>query len=273
MAAEYYIRPPDSEEASGPYTPDELQSLAEAGKVEESTLFYDEQTEEWKALAQAPEELKSTVFPAKRTLTLRRQPGEEDETGEVEAEVIEEEEYEEEDERLTVEDMLAAAEGKTEETRHLVVTRESEAKAASLAVPALAVMLLLSAAGLIWPGVEIVRQAIDEESYGLILQRPLLILGAVDLFFAICLFLTVTEVFALVRLRAALGLGYFGFWYWAQWYNGDENSLIPMAAVLAAHVGLFACTVLNRYIPMAVAALLGVGGMAAFAYFIAFGGA
>lgn len=65
---EYYIRTADSEEARGPYTVDDLQSLAEAGQVDRETLIFDDSMEVWVEIGKH-ETLLAQIFPERKKLT------------------------------------------------------------------------------------------------------------------------------------------------------------------------------------------------------------
>jgi hypothetical protein len=69
--AEYFVRSPDSENARGPFSMEKLQSLAEVGQVDKSSLYYDSASEKWKAVGEN-EELCTQLFPQKKKLTLRK---------------------------------------------------------------------------------------------------------------------------------------------------------------------------------------------------------
>jgi hypothetical protein len=69
------------------------------------------------------------------------------------------------------------------------------------------------------------------------------------------LLLGVITIYPFVRFRAVFGLGLMGFLFMTQ------GQLTPMIAVAAGSVGLYFCTIFLSYIPLAVAALVGIGGM------------
>ncbi len=85
MADEYYIRSIDDEEARGPFTVDDLQSLAEATKIDKETLIYDEEKQVWIEIGKWEEVCKS-VFPERQKLTLRLRDQPKQTTGEAEDE-------------------------------------------------------------------------------------------------------------------------------------------------------------------------------------------
>ena len=67
---EFYIRNASETEAHGPFTQEQLVSLAEAGKVDPQTLYYEAGTEQWIAIG-ANADLKAVIFPEKRRLTIK----------------------------------------------------------------------------------------------------------------------------------------------------------------------------------------------------------
>ncbi len=169
---------------------------------------------------------------------------------------------------ITVHDMLAAAEGTTEETSHARKKEKWEAKAAELSRPVLASIMLLSGFTFVYPSWQIVQEIINDENYLLILQRPMLILGAADLFFAISVFLGVTEVYQMIRFRFMLGMGYFGFIHWAAWQaGGDQTSLYLLVSVIVLSIGVYICTITLRFFLMVFSAIVAIAGICAFAWF------
>ncbi|MDI1250446.1 MAG: hypothetical protein PSV13_16405, partial [Lacunisphaera sp.] len=117
---------------------------------------------------------------------------------------------------------------------------------------AAAVICLLSAIALILPGIDVLM-AMD---FPKMMDKPFIFLGIADAFLGILLLLGVISLYPLIRFRAAFGLGFLGFLFMTQ------GQLTPMIAVAAGAVGLYFSTIFLSYIPLAVAALLGLGGMA-----------
>lgn len=262
---EFYIRTPDSEEAKGPYKIDQLQSLAEASKLDRETLIYDDTMEVWIEIGKH-EELNGQVFPQRRKLTLKAAKEEKPPT-EVDEKPKDDENTDAEGNPLPAHDvgeMLAAAEGQTEDTEHLKRRQEKQAAAASMSLPGLGVMMLLSSFTLIFPNWDVIQEGLfgDELDY-FSLMKPMIILGGLDLIFGVFLLLAVSEIFPAIRLRAALGLGFWGFVFWA----GGDPTLMAIGVV--AHLALFVCTMtLNLYLMMAglVAGVAGFGFLAYMAF-------
>lgn len=259
----YYIRPADSETARGPFDIDKLNTLGEAGQVTRETLYYDDNLEAWSAIG-SNRELCEKIFPSKKTLSLRKIERPRQTTAEAQ---------EDEQRRVvSVEEMLAAAEGDTDETRHLKEEIRWQHRAAAMAVPVLALVCFVSAATYIYPAWSTVMGLIDQDPEALrgLIHKPLLILGALDLFFGICLALAATEVYPLLRFRGMLGMGFFGFFYWAAYVHGDPVALYLALAQVAYGIGVFACTLTLNFRLMFSGALLSLSGAGVFAYFTTF---
>jgi len=254
---EYYIRQPDSEEARGPFDLGRIQSLVEAGQVTEETLYFDDAGQAWRKLVDDPE-MKAAIFPEKTRVTLRRK-----EKGDFKNL----NQNEDQKPKVSVEQMLAAAEGATEETKHTKEKQKWAERAAGLAVPGLGVAMLVQALIHIFPNLDLLQRIGEDSDYLLLLREPLLLLGLFDLFIALCLFLAVTEIFTLLRLRATAGMGYFGYFYWALWQNGDPSGLGLMASALAAGIGVFFATLTQRFTLMVISLTLAIGGSVAYGIF------
>ncbi len=159
---------------------------------------------------------------------------------------------------ITVQEMLAGAEGRTDETKDKIDPALMQAHAARIGMWAAVVCLVLAAAGELLPAADAI-QAVDLD--GIVLQ-PLVFLGALDLFMATMLGLGVVAFYPFIRFRAALGLGLFGFLYYTQGQN------MPLIAAIGGAVGLYLVTVCVNMFPVIVVAALGVAGMAGTSYFL-----
>jgi len=242
---EYYIREASENEARGPFNIEQLVSLAETGQVTVETLWYDAAIEDWTAIG-ATEELRGALFPEKRKLRMKvKEAG----TPARRSDLLP---------PITVEEMLAGAEGRTAETRDKISPLLMQAQAARIGMWAAVLCLVAAAAGELLPSADAI-QALDVDK--LILQ-PLVLLGAVDLFLAIMLGLGVTAFYPVVRFRAALGLGLFGFVYFTQGLD------MPLIAAIAGCAGLYLMTVCINIFPVIIVSLLGLAGMAGTSYFL-----
>ncbi|ACB75847.1 DUF4339 domain-containing protein [Opitutus terrae] len=237
---EFYIRGETDTEARGPFNLEQLTSLAESGQVTPATLFYDATTEQWTAI-ETNAEVRSLLFPEKKKLSVRAKQ---------QLNTLNQEQADAAP--ITVNDMLAAAEGRTADTKDKRDPILAMARAAAIGRWSAIVALVLAAAGEMLPATE----AITSMAVSKILAQPLVILGAIDLLLAVMLVLGVVSVYPLVRFRAALGLGFLGFIFWTQ------GQALPFLACTAASVGLFGCTVAVSLLPVLIAAVLAVGGFA-----------
>jgi hypothetical protein len=247
MAAteEFYIREASETEARGPFILEQLVSLAETGQVSFETLWYDPSVEDWAAIG-ANDKLRSALFPEKRKLRMKsRESLPQTASGDSLP-------------PITVQDMLAGAEGRTKETRDKVDPTIAMANAARIGMWSAVACLVLSAAGEALPAAD----AISALDLGKILDQPLVFLGAADLFIATMLGLGVVSFYPVVRFRAAAGLGLFGFVFLAQ------GQATPLLAVAAGCAGLYFATVFVEMLPVMIAAALGVVGMGGAAYFL-----
>jgi hypothetical protein len=245
---EFYIRKEGDEDSRGPFTLEQLASLVEAGQIDRQTFYYDSLAEKWVEL-QSNLDLITSLFPTKRKLSVRQKeigvaintkPGEEEQP-------------------ITVEQMLAAAEGHTSETRDKRDRTGDRARAAQWGMRALGLMSLTSAAGLLVSNMDKLETM---ELFALI-TTPEIVVGAVDLLIAVFLFLEMTGVYSLVRLRAAVGLGFFAVYFSA--LPGQTNAL---AALAVGSVAAFVLTLTTNFWSVVLTAVLGLAGMGGFAYYL-----
>ncbi len=252
MAEEYFIRAPEDETARGPYGIGELQTLAEADKLTREFYYFDASLETW-AQIQTNEDLLTKIFPEKKKLGLRKKTTEE--IGSINAE-------DEEEAVVKVDEMLAAAEGHTDETKHVRTKRLWEERTANLSVPVLGIMLFVSALSVLYPSWNIIDAILSENPDGwtMLFQNPVVFLGALDLVMGVFLLLNATEVFPLIRFRAMLGAGFFTTVYLLTYLNGDPQALYLALANLGLGIGLYVCTITLRFTLMVVAASAGIAG-------------
>lgn len=237
---EFYIRNESDTEARGPFTQEQLASLIDSGQVTPVTLYYDTNKEEWTAI-ESNAELKAALFPEKKKLTVKAKQN---------LPTL----NKEDDSRppITVDQMLAAAEGRTAETKDKKDPEEAMARAAAIGRWSAILTLVLAAAGEALPSTD----AVTSMDMGKILAAPLVILGVGDLFLAVVLALGVVSFYPIVRFRAALGLGFLGFIFWT---GGHSMALLALAGGCA---GLYLCTVFVSYLSVGIVAVLGLAGFA-----------
>lgn len=235
---ELYIRNATETEARGPFNVQQVADLAEAGQVSAETLIYDANTEQWVALGASPE-LMASVFPEKRKLSLKAKEIATLNKPDVDAKPI------------TVNDMLDAAEGRTEDTKGKADPEDAMARAAKIGMMGAIATLAVAAAAEILPATD----ALMSMQPSKLLAQPLVVLGVIDLALAVLLGLGMSTLYPFVRFRAALGFGLMGFMFYAQ------GATMPFLAVAAGSAGLYLCTVFVSLAPAIVAAAAGVGGM------------
>jgi hypothetical protein len=237
---EFYIRNESDTEARGPFTLEQLSSLTESGQLTPATLYYEANTEQWTAI-EANAELKATLFPEKKKLSIRTKQNLETLNKESEGAAP-----------ITVGDMLAAAEGRTADTKDKQDPAEAMARAAAIGRFAAIAALVVASAGEMLPSAKAIM-AMDTAA---LMESPLVFLGVLDLFLAVVLGLGVVSLYPFIRFRAALGLGFLGFIFWT------HGQSLPFLALLAGSTGLYLCTVFVTFLPVIFAAALAVGGFA-----------
>jgi GYF domain 2 len=245
---EYYIRKEGDEDSRGPFTLEQLASLVEAGQIDRQTFYYDSVAEKWVEVQSSPE-LVATLFPTKRKLSVR--------TKEIGASINTK--PGEDEKPITVEGMLAAAEGHTAETRGKRNRSGERARAAQWGMRSLGLMSLTSAAALLVNNMD----KVETMQLFALITTPAIVFGAVDLFIAVLLFLEVTGVYSFVRLRAAVGLGFFTVYLGV--LPDQTNALGALALGSAA---AFALTMTTNLWAVIAGAALGLAGMGGFAYFL-----
>jgi hypothetical protein len=243
---EFYIRNASETEARGPFTHEHLVSLAETGQITKESLYYDSGKEQWVAIFESPE-LTALIFPDKAALKLKAKTKLKTLNVADSAAAA-----------ISVDDMLAAAEGRTADTKDKLDPSIARERAAAIGLYATITLLLISAVALIMPSIDILSSDPDLLS---ILQRPLAILGAVNVLLALLLILQMTTVYPFVRFSATLGLGLVGFLLWTQ------GQTMPLIAFALGSVGLYFCTVLINLAGIGLVSGLGLVGMAGYAFY------
>ena len=242
---EFYIRNATETEARGPFTHEHIVSLAETGQITKETLYYDATKEQWLPITDNAE-LLAIAFPEKAALKLKAKTKLKTlnvpDTGAA---------------AISVDDMLAAAEGRTADTQDKLDPAHARERAAAIGLYATIVLLLISAASLVLPAIDILI-APDPAT---LIQHPLAILGGFNLVLAVLLILQVVQVYPLVRFSAALGIGLVGFLLWTQ------GQTMPLAAFAIGSAGLYFCTVFINFIGIGLSVGLGLAGMAGYAFF------
>lgn len=247
MEPEYYIRQKDVEDSRGPFSTNQLSSLAEAGQIDDETLIYDVEKETWSELSEMPQ-LKAELFPERKKLNLKPKEN-------VARLNLEDDNAP----PITVDEMLAQAEGRTKDTKHKRNLDEQREFLAYVAMHVAAVIFLISGIGLVAQDAGILFSF----DISAMIVNPLVLIGAIDLVIALILFLRTTAVYPFIRFRAALGVGFFALLYFSY---GEPTLLV---AAVAGSVGLYFCTITVALAPLVIISILGLGGMGYFAYLIA----
>jgi len=245
---DFYIRQSAAGDTRGPFDEDQMVSLAEAGQITLETEVADENKSSWVVVRDFPE-LKAMLFPEKKKLGLKK------EGKPVEAIKYINKPEDESKPAITVEQMLAAAEGHTDDTRHLKDVQKEISRAAGLSMPVLTVMMVLSGLANSLPRYRVLMDLFAHGNWQGIIQEPFALVGIFDCLLALGLFLNIFSLFPVVRFRAMVGVGYFVFFYWSM---GDP---ISMVVAVTAGLGLFVCTVTLNLKTMISFALIGVGSM------------
>ncbi|MDB6168645.1 MAG: hypothetical protein JWM88_1509 [Verrucomicrobia bacterium] len=243
---EIYIRSEAETAARGPFNLEQLVSLADTGQLNAETLFYDATTEQWAAVGSNPD-LMAQIFPQRKKLKIKNTVKMDKLNKDTDSAAP-----------ITVDEMLAAAEGRTAETAGKQDPMIAMARAAAIGRWSVVLMLLVAAAGEILPSVEALM-AMDVPK---LMTHPLVALGAFDIFLITMLALGVVALYPLVRFRAALGFGFLAFLFWV------DGHAMPLLAAAAGSTGLYLCTVFVSYLPVTVCALLGLCGLGAVSWFL-----
>jgi len=242
---EFYIRNATETEARGPFTHEHIVSLAETGQITKETLYYDAVKEQWLPITDNAE-LLALAFPEKAALKLKSK---------VKLKTLNVPDAGAAP--ISVDDMLAAAEGRTADTQDKLDPALARERAAAIGLYATIVLLIISAAALMLPSIDILI-APDPVT---IIQHPLTILGAFNLLLGVLLILQVVQVYPLVRFSAMLGIGFVGFLLYTR------GQTMPIVAFAIGSVGLYFCTVFINFIGIGLSVGLGLAGMAGYAFF------
>lgn len=242
---EIYLRNATDTEARGPFNLEQLTSLADAGQVTAETLVYDATAEQWVALG-TNAELMAAVFPEKKKLSLKAK------------EIKTLNKPDENAKAITVDDMLAAAEGRTEDTADKRDPEIAMMRAAKIGMWALVAALVVAAAGALLPNTE----ALLSMEPAKLFAQPIVFLGLLDLGLAVMLGLGMVSLYPFVRFRAALGFGFIGFVYFAQ------GQPLPVIEAAIGCAGLYLCTIFVNLLPVAIAASAALGGLGALTWYL-----
>jgi hypothetical protein len=242
---EIYLRNASDTEARGPFNVEQVTSLADAGQVTAETLIYDAATEQWVTLG-SNAELMAAIFPQKKKLSLKAK------------EIKTLNKSDENAKAITVDDMLAAAEGRTDDTADKKDPEIAMMRAAKVGMWCLVGTLLIAAAGELLPNTD----ALLSMEFGQIVAKPIVILGVLDLGLAVLLGLGMVTVYPFVRFRAALGFGFIAFIFYAQ------GVPMPIIYVALGAAGLYLCTIFTNLMAVVIAAGSAAAGMGLLTWYL-----
>ena len=237
---EYYIRKATETDARGPFTLEQLTSLAENGQADLETYYYDAAAESWAPISSNPT-LVETLFPAKKNLRVKAK---------TDAQVKTLNTVSANDRPITVNDMLLAAEGLTEDTKDKADPAIGQARAAGIGLYAGMAILFVTAAAYALPHIDILFAF----NIGGLFQNPLALLGIFNLVLGVCLALSAVGVYPVVRFAAMLGFGFTGTLFYLQ------GLPLPLLFAGATAFGLYFCTIFLNLPGVILAALAGFVG-------------
>jgi hypothetical protein len=236
---EIYVRGATDSDARGPFTLEQLVTLVEVGQVTADTYFYDSTSEQWLLIGNH-HAMKSALWPEKKKIGFKQHDFKTINQAVTDSAAP-----------ITVQDFLAAAEGKTEETKDKSEKISAMMSAAVWGTRSTAILCLLSAFALILPNVE----ALTNLDLGAMLAKPFVLVGVLDAILGILLLLGVISLYPFVRFRAVFGFGFLGLIFLAQ------GQVTPLIAVAAGSAGIYFCTIFLSFVPLAVSSLIGLIGM------------
>ena len=249
---EYYVRKEGDVEASGPYNLDQITSLIEARKLDKEAHVYDIDQEQWIPIEEN-EELMEILYPRGKKLSLQVEPEETEEEAKErqKAEKKKGSNPEAAKKSISVPEMLAQAEGRNDSGGRSPL--EKRARSAFIGLRFTTLFIIGAAVSMVFLDWELVKTANALR----MLESPYIIFAVIDFLLGIVLLLQVTEIYPLVRLRAAIGLGTLTILFLT---SGD--SMLALAnAVLC--ISIYFCTAtlsVPKVVPFYITGILGLAG-------------
>ena len=222
--------------------------------MDTETLYYIEDSEEWLTIV-SNESLQQEVFTQKKKLTLKPKTSEDLNLLNVE---------EDEAPAVTVDEMLAAAEGATEATKHVKERVRLREKAAGL-YSGDRIDHADKSFNAMFTNYGVITRGDRRRGLHGPFSVPLLIVELFDLAISVFLFLSITEIFPCFEFGLPWRMGYFSFFHWGEWHTGDHNSFDLMVTPVAGSIVIFICTLTRDFFLMVVSGLLGILGMGGYA--------
>jgi len=232
---EYYIRQPDDAEARGPFTLAQLASLVDTGGVDTRTLYFEAGSEQWIPVAGSGELgiLLRGARKRKVAQTFLSVQGEDSREN-------------------------SGADGGA--GRDAGTGRNA---CATLATRFARVFLFAGAAILLWLAVPVAFGAMRQGSVSYaIVSLSLFLLGVVDVFLGAFAAVLMRRFAWVIRLRAALGTGFWGALFWLV----GLAPIFGLALVVVFSVCLWLTTVLASRRTLLINAIAGLAALAGFAY-------
>ena len=225
---EYFIRKEGDKETSGPYNLNQITSLIEAGKLDKETDVYDID-QELRITIEDNEELMEILYSQKKKLPPQVESEETEEEGK-KAEKKKGKNPEEEEKSISVPEMIDKAKGRDDSGGRSPAKKR--ARSAFIDLRFTTLFILGAAVTMVFLDWELVKTAKALR----ILESPYIIFAIIDILLGIFLLLQVTEIYPLVRLRAAIGLGALTILFLT---SGD--SMLALANALLC-VSIYFCT-------------------------------
>lgn len=248
---EFYIRGENDAEARGPFTHDQLASLVEAKQVDANTLYYDAAVEQWVSVG-SNASLMALLFPEKKKLKVKPK----DDVAAINVES-------ESDAPIRVEDMLAAAEGRTAETYGRGDPKIAQTRIAGFGRYFVTAIVAVNLFAMLFSPLDHDRtnlHPIYELNWIEMATNPFILFGLVDVFFTIVLLLGATAVYPALRVRLLIGLGFFGLLFHLE---GDP---ILTIAVAVSSVGAYLASIAISWPLLLGSGAAGVVAALGFAY-------
>lgn len=239
----FFIKDTPDAEARGPFSVDDLQSLAEHGNLTPEALAYTEEDDRWLELSKR-EELFATVFPEKKKLRIR--PKEEIETIN---------KRDEDEKEISVNDLLAAAEGKTKGSKKAQRVMELQEKGAYLGLTFSGSLLLGFSLLILFPQMETLLGF----NAGEYIVNPFIIMGLLGLVCSAIVLLQVPEIYPFTRFYTAFAFGFMALYFYSM---GDSGYIL---FALIATGSIFTLTLIAHLyfvVAVAIAGMISLGMLA-----------
>ncbi|MCC5789705.1 MAG: DUF4339 domain-containing protein [Opitutales bacterium] len=230
----YFIKDTLNAEARGPFSLEDLQSLGENGHIAPESLAYTEEDDSWLEINKR-DKLMTAVFPEKKKLRIRPK----DEIDTINKESAD-------DQEISVNDLLAAAEGKTKGSKKAQRVMELQEKGAYWGLTFTGSLLLGFSLVMLFPQIDVLLSF----HAGEYIVNPFIIMGLLGLAASAIILLQVPEVYPFMRFFVSFAFGFLALYF----YSMGESGYILFA--LLATASMFTLTLIaHLYYVIAVAAV------------------